>query len=231
MGDYVDRGHFSLETVFYLFALKLKYPETFWLLRGNHEARQVNQVYGFSVECLSVFGHSGVWSLCNEVFDMLPVAALIDNRIFSCHGGLSPDIPGIEKINLIDRNQEVPVNGPLCDLCWSDPENVVEWKVNRRGAGWLFGEIQTKEFCHLNGDLDFVTRSHQIAMTGFTWFFDQKLITIWSAPNYMYRSGNLASVMQYEKEKGVDSELIIFRSRKEDSAKLRDDPAPGGFFS
>jgi diadenosine tetraphosphatase ApaH/serine/threonine PP2A family protein phosphatase len=231
MGDFVDRGHFSLETIFYLCALKLKYPQRFSLLRGNHECRQVNQMYGFSNECQARYGHGGVWSLCNELFDLFPVAALIDNRVFSCHGGLSPEIPGIQKISLLNRNDELPASGPLCDLCWSDPENVDGWRRNQRGAGWLFGDPQTKEFCRINGNLDFVTRSHQLAMDGFMWFFDKKLITIWSAPNYMYRSGNKASVMNYTKDNGVDSELIVFTWRPEDPAKIHEDVSIQPFFA
>jgi diadenosine tetraphosphatase ApaH/serine/threonine PP2A family protein phosphatase len=218
MGDYVDRGYYSLETIFYLCALKLKYPQRFFLLRGNHECRQVNQIYGFYTEAQLHYGHAGVWSLCNEMFDLLPVAALIDNRVFSVHGGLSPEIPVIEKISLIPRNEELPASGPICDLCWSDPEDLPPgsgWQRNQRGAGWLFGADQVKAFCHDNGGLQFVTRSHQLAMEGFQWFFDHTLITVWSAPNYMYRSGNTASVMLYDKDKGIDSDMVLFDARVE----------------
>ena len=207
MGDYVDRGYYSILTFAYLACLKLKYPGNIYLLRGNHECRQVNQMYGFFQECLNAFGHPGIWSLCNECFDLLPYCALIDGQIFSTHGGLSPDIPLIDKINSFYRVEDVPSSGPLADLTWSDPDEG-EWSENPRGAGHLFGEEPTATFCHLNG-LKFITRSHQLAMSGYQWFFNNQLITVWSAPNYMYRSGNDASVMKYRPDGTYD--LCIFK--------------------
>jgi diadenosine tetraphosphatase ApaH/serine/threonine PP2A family protein phosphatase len=229
MGDYVDRGYYSLETVFYLAALKLKYPTNFFLLRGNHECRQVNQLYGFFSEAQWRYGHGGVWSLCNDVFDLLPMAALIDNRVFSVHGGLSPNAMLIETISLIPRNEELPAAGPLCDLCWSDPEiDVDEWQANQRGAGWLFGGPQVAEFCRLNGNLEFVTRSHQLVMSGYQWFFDEKLVTVWSAPNYMYRSGNTASILKYN---GNEShEFVTFGPRAEEKRKRPVELPPQPYF-
>ncbi|OHT15415.1 Ser/Thr protein phosphatase [Tritrichomonas foetus] len=227
MGDYVDRGYYSLETIFYLCALKLKYPTQFFLLRGNHECRAVNQLYGFYAECLMRYGHAGIWMMCNDMFDLLPMAAVIDNSVFSIHGGLSPSIPLIEKISTYDRNDELPAVGPLCDLCWSDPDTVKEWKVNQRGAGYLFGERQVSEFCQLN-NLQFVTRSHQIAMDGFKWFFNHKLVTVWSAPNYMYRSNNMASIMKYE---GPDKDpiLVTFGPRDENKRVVPEETTSGYF--
>ena len=230
MGDYVDRGYYSLETIFYLCALKLKHPTRFFLLRGNHECRTVNQMYGFYSECLMRHGHAGIWMMCNDMFDLMPMAAIIDNSVFSVHGGLSPRITTVDSVSLFDRNNELPPESPLCDLCWSDPEErVTKWKKNQRGAGYLFGKKQVDGFCHLN-NIDFVTRSHQLAMEGFTWFFDRKLITVWSAPNYMYRSNNKASIMKYTKDAGKDSELVIFDARPEDKRKVPDEIPPATYF-
>ena len=209
MGDYVDRGYYSMDTLVYLLTLKLKYPDKFFLLRGNHECRAVSRVYGFYDECVVRYGHAGVWQLCNELFDLLPMAALVDNAIFCVHGGLSPDIPIVEKITLLNRNQELQTSGPLCDLCWSDPSEVDRWERSARGAGYLFGARQAAEFCHLNGDLEFVARSHQIAQEGYKWLCDDKVVIVWSAPNYMYVSNNLASVMKY-KGRGIAPELVVF---------------------
>ena len=203
MGDYVDRGRFSVDTFAFLCALKIKYPGQFHLLRGNHECRQINQMYGFYQEILFNYGHTGVWSLCNEVFDLLPMAAVIDRRVFSVHGGLSPTIKLIESINLINRQQELPSVGSFADLTWSDPEDVSSWKRNMRGAGYIFGKGPVHNFCYNNG-LDFITRSHQPAMEGLQWFFDKKFVTVWSAPNYMYRTGNKATVMKYHPGHGND---------------------------
>ena len=226
MGDYVDRGYFSILTLAYLAALKLKYPGQITLLRGNHECRQVNQMYGFFAECQSHFGHSGVWSQCNEIFDLLPMAAVIDNKVFSVHGGLSPDIPLIEKINMIRRNEELPNYGPFCDLTWSDPDDGEQWRINSRGAGYLFGARQVNEFLHNNG-LDLITRSHQLAQEGYEWFFDKKLVTIWSAPNYMYRSGNKATVMKYD---STGYELIEFDPCPASERKIPEESSTSGYF-
>ena len=223
MGDYVDRGRFSMETFAFLAAHKIKYPSQFYLLRGNHECRQVNQAYGFYLETFQNYGHSGIWSLCNEVFDLLPMAAVIDNKIFSVHGGLSPKISLIESIDLMDRQDELPCSGPLCDLCWSDPENDVEtWCENERGAGWIFGQKQVREFC-LNNNIELITRSHQMAMNGYQWFFDKQLITVWSAPNYMYRAQNKATVLKYDPDSPNKTELIFFDPCPAERRKIPED--------
>jgi diadenosine tetraphosphatase ApaH/serine/threonine PP2A family protein phosphatase len=178
LGDYVDRGYYSLETIFYFLALKLRYPGQFYLLRGNHECRQINQLCGFYIECQSRYRDGGVWMLCNELFYLFPIAAIVDHRVFAAHGGLSPDLPVVEKVSLLCRNEELPTSGPLCDLCWSDPDPATtEWRMNMRGAGYLFGDRQAKAFCHLNGDLDFVARSHQLAELGFAWNFDRRVVS------------------------------------------------------
>lgn len=204
MGDYVDRGYHSLNTFLYLACLKLQFPDTITLLRGNHESRQVSNRYGFYFEIILNYGGPGLWMMCNDVFDLLPMAALVDEDVFCVHGGLSPKIPMIENISLLDRQQELPSNGPLADLCWSDPENVREWRENSRGAGYLFGRTQTMKFTRINR-LECVCRSHQLAMEGYIQYFGDdegerprpyRLVTIWSAPNYTYKSGNLAAVMR-----------------------------------
>jgi diadenosine tetraphosphatase ApaH/serine/threonine PP2A family protein phosphatase len=230
MGDYVDRGYFSMETFTYLVSLKLRHPGQFYLLRGNHECRQVNQMYGFYNELQVAYGHSGIWSLCNDVFDLLPVAALVDRRVFSVHGGLSPKITMIESIALLNRQEEIPSTGPLCDLCWSDPsETCCNWHENQRGAGWMFGAPQVEEFCR-NNTIELITRSHQLAMEGFKWFFDKKLVTVWSAPNYMYRSGNKATVLNYNPEQPEPYTLILFDPRPASDRKVPEQvPAPPYF--
>lgn len=226
MGDYVDRGYYSLETFCYLIALKMKYPDNVYLLRGNHECRTVNQMYGFFEDCLQSYGHPGIWKLCNEVFDLLPIAALINRTIFSVHGGLSPDIALIEQISLLDRNDELPSSGPLADLTWSDPDLIESWEVNQRGAGFIFGSKPVEEFCH-NNKLKMITRAHQMAMDGYQYFFDNKLITVWSAPNYMYRSGNAASVLCLDEN--LDTELRVFQAVPNDKRKIPSEYVPRYF--
>ncbi|XP_073492095.1 serine/threonine-protein phosphatase 4 catalytic subunit isoform X1 [Aquarana catesbeiana] len=120
MGDFVDRGFYSVETFLLLLALKVRYPDRITLIRGNHESRQITQVYGFYDECLRKYGSVTVWRYCTEIFDYLSLSAIIDGKIFCVHGGLSPSIQTLDQIRTIDRKQEVPHDGPMCDLLWSD---------------------------------------------------------------------------------------------------------------
>jgi len=196
LGDFVDRGHYSLETLTRLLTLKAKWSDKITLLRGNHESRQITQVYGFYDECLSKYGNSNAWKACCRVFDLLNVAAIVDNEILCVHGGLSPEINCVDQIRTIERNQEIPYKGAFCDLVWSDPEEVDTWAISPRGAGWLFGSKATNEFIEIN-KLKLICRAHQLVQEGYKYMFDEKLVTIWSAPNYCYRCGNVAAVLSF----------------------------------
>ena len=125
LGDYVDRGAASVETITYLTLLKLRYPRRFTLLRGNHETRQITQVYGFYIECQRKYGSPNVWAHFTDLFDYLPIAAIIDGKVFNVHAGLSPSLLNVDDINQIKRIKEIPHEGPFADLMWSDPDSDV----------------------------------------------------------------------------------------------------------
>lgn len=208
MGDFVDRGYYSLETFTRLLTLKVKYPDRVILLRGNHETRQITQVYGFYDECQNKYGNANAWRYCSKVFDLLSVAALVDGRILCVHGGLSPDVATIDQIRTIDRNKEIPHEGAFCDLVWSDPDDVENWSISPRGAGYLFGAKVTKEFCDINR-LELICRAHQLVQEGYKYMFpDENLVTIWSAPNYCYRCGNVASILAFDDGSSRESKLF-----------------------
>lgn len=128
-GDFVDRGLYSVETFLLLLALKVRYPDRIVLIRGNHESRQITQVYGFYDECSRKYGNVNVWRYCCEVFDYLSLGAIVDGRVFCVHGGLSPNILKLDQIRSIDRKQEVPQDGAMCDLLWSDPDGTSVFPV------------------------------------------------------------------------------------------------------
>nr|CAD7261268.1 unnamed protein product [Timema shepardi] len=260
MGDYVDRGYYSVETVTLLVALKeyewntvgsalvgswaeycwfcpcrimggimlvlplwnmcgilfvlplsdhgrntvssalvehVRYRERITILRGNHESRQITQVYGFYDECLRKYGNANVWKFFTDLFDYLPLTALVDGQIFCLHGGLSPSIDTLDHIRALDRLQEVPHEGPMCDLLWSDPDDRGGWGISPRGAGYTFGQDISETFNHSNG-LTLVSRAHQLVMEGYNWCHDRNVVTIFSAPNYCYRCGNQAAIMELD---------------------------------
>ncbi|QPG94747.1 hypothetical protein C2857_006892 [Epichloe festucae Fl1] len=285
MGDFVDRGFYSLESFLLLLCLKVRYPDRITLIRGNHESRQITTVYGFYDECLRKYGSANVWRYCCDIFDYLALGAIVlgasntlspgsgqavddDTEIEVCdqngavlsrfarqrhqppssrpgssqgqganggsggsggpgdktgppgtsasgssngsvgnpagavlcvHGGLSPLIDTLDKIRLIDRKQEVPHEGAMCDLLWSDPDDIDGWGLSPRGAGFLFGADIVKVFNHRN-DLSLIARAHQLVMEGFKEMFDASIVTVWSAPNYCYRCGNVAAVLELSED-------------------------------
>ncbi|KAI1756454.1 putative serine/threonine protein phosphatase [Xylaria castorea] len=274
MGDFVDRGFYSLESFLLLLCLKVRYPDRMTLIRGNHESRQITTVYGFYDECLRKYGSANVWRYCCDVFDYLALGAIVlgasntlepaneattrddieievcnaDRAIISqfprrgrtssseegspngkaertgppgsaasgssggtvgnptgavlcVHGGLSPLIDTVDKIRLLDRKQEVPHEGAMCDLLWSDPDEIDGWGLSPRGAGFLFGADIVKVFNHRN-DLSLIARAHQLVMEGFKEMFDASIVTVWSAPNYCYRCGNVAAVLELSEDSG-----------------------------
>ena len=199
LGDFVDGGYYSVETWLLLLALKVRYPKRIFLIRGNHESRQITQVYGFYDECLRKYGSVDVWKHCTDVFDCLSLTAVVNKQIFAVHGGLSPSIDTLDQIRELDSRREIPHEGPVCDLLWSDPEDTSGWGISPRGAGYIFGPDIVEQFQHING-LTMMARAHQLVMEGYKMMFGDRLVTVWSAPNYCYRCGNVASVLEVGEE-------------------------------
>jgi serine/threonine-protein phosphatase PP1 catalytic subunit len=161
LGDYVDRGKQSLETICLLLAYKIRYPSKIFLLRGNHEDAKINRIYGFYDECKRRF-NVRLWKIFTDCFNCLPVAALIDEKILCMHGGLSPELENLGQIREIQRPTEIPDNGLLCDLLWSDPDQKNEgWTDSDRGISCTFGADVVADFLDKN-DLDLICRGHQV---------------------------------------------------------------------
>lgn len=182
LGDYVDRGKQSLETILLLLCYKLKYPENFFLLRGNHECANVTRVYGFYDECKRRCNVK-IWKTFIDTFNTLPIAAIVAAKIFCVHGGLSPALSHMDDIRNIARPTDVPDYGLLNDLLWSDPADMEQdWEANERGVSYCFGKKVITDFLAAN-DFDLVCRAHMVVEDGYEFFTDRVLVTVFSAPN------------------------------------------------
>lgn len=217
LGDYVDRGIHSLEVITLLCLLKLKYPQRIYMIRGNHETRTTNIQYGFMVECQEKYGDTQVWQHFNNLFDYLPMAAVIDGKIFCVHGGLSPQIETLQDINNINRFQEMQPEGPFVDLMWSDPgeEDQKGFVPSSRNAGYVFGKDMVERFLETNG-LTRIVRAHQLCQKGWASTFDDKFITVWSAPNYCYRFKNKACALEIDEHLSLKYNIFSWSKENEE---------------
>lgn len=183
LGDYVDRGKQSLETILLLLCYKIKYPENFFLLRGNHECANVTRVYGFYDECKRRLNIK-IWKTFIDVFNTLPIAAVVASKIFCVHGGLSPSLSNMDDIRRIERPTDVPDYGLLNDLLWSDPsDTALDWEDNERGVSYCFGKAVIQQFL-AQYDFDLICRAHMVVEDGYEFWNERTLVTIFSAPNY-----------------------------------------------
>lgn len=196
LGDYVDRGKQSMETICLLLAYKIKYPENFFILRGNHETAQVSRIYGFYDECKRRY-NTKLFKTFTDLFNTLPVAAIIDDSIFCCHGGLSPDLLSIGDIRRIPRPIDVPNSGLLCDLLWSDPVAKSGWHPNDRGVSFAFGPDVVHEFLKKH-QFQLICRAHEVVEDGYEFFAKRKLLTIFSAPNYCNTFDNAGALLSID---------------------------------
>ncbi|CAD5225442.1 unnamed protein product [Bursaphelenchus okinawaensis] len=204
LGDYVDRGRQNLETILILFVYKLKYPNNFFLLRGNHECANINRVYGFLDECNRRYPSNGakIWDAFQEAFSVMPLCGLVGDRILCMHGGISPHLKSLQQLREIKRPTDA--TGPTLemDLLWADPvANIEGFQENMRGASFGFGPKALANLCK-ELDIDLVARAHQVVQDGYEFFGKRKLVTIFSAPHYCGQFDNAAAIMC------VDSNLV-----------------------
>ncbi|XP_036306513.1 serine/threonine-protein phosphatase 2B catalytic subunit gamma isoform isoform X3 [Pipistrellus kuhlii] len=210
LGDYVDRGYFSIECVLYLWSLKINHPKTLFLLRGNHECRHLTEYFTFRQECLIKYSEH-VYDACMDTFDCLPLAALLNQQFLCVHGGMSPEITSLDDITKIDRFKEPPAFGAVCDLLWSDPleeygnEKTLEHYSHNtvRGCSYFYSYPAVCDFLR-NNNLLSIIRAHEAQDAGYRMYRKSQttgfpsLITIFSAPNYLDVYNNKAAVLKYE---------------------------------
>ncbi|KAG5118839.1 hypothetical protein JHK82_033259 [Glycine max] len=215
LGDYVDRGQHSLETISLLLALKVEYPNNVHLIRGNHEAADINALFGFRIECIERMGErDGIWTWhrINRLFNWLPLAALIEKKIICMHGGIGRSINHVEQIENIQRPITMEAGSiVLMDLLWSDPtenDSVEGLRPNARGPGLVtFGPDRVMEFCN-NNDLQLIVRAHECVMDGFERFAQGHLITLFSATNYCGTANNAGAILVLGRDLVVVPKLI-----------------------
>ena len=199
LGDYVDRGQNSIETICLALAYKIKYPENFFMLRGNHESASTNQYFGFLDECDSRYD-TQLWDIFCDVFNCLPVVAIIEDKVFCVHGGISPYLNSLDQIRNLQRPCEVPEEGILCDLLWADPDAEAEtWEENDRGTSYVFGDQPLETFLE-KFNLSLVVRGHQAVMCGYDFSFPETkgIVTVFSAPNYCYTFKNKGGILHLD---------------------------------
>ncbi|KAI9604897.1 hypothetical protein H4Q26_002867 [Puccinia striiformis f. sp. tritici PST-130] len=204
-GQYSDL--ISLETILLLLCYKIKYPENFFLLRGNHECANVTRVYGFYDECKRRCNIK-IWKTFIDVFNCLPISAVVASKIFCVHGGLSPSLSSMDDIRRIQRPTDVPDFGLLNDLLWSDPsDTATDWEDNERGVSYCFGKSVIAEFL-TRYDFDLICRAHMVVEDGYEFWNERTLVTIFSAPNYCGEFDNFGAVMSVSEDLLCAFELL-----------------------
>jgi len=217
-GDFVDRGSYSLENVVLLLGFKALYPQHFFMSRGNHEGLMLNRMYGFEGEVLHKY-NDYVFDLLQEAFHALPLAHVLNDKVFVTHGGLfSKDDVTIADLQKIDRFRDVPSEGFMCEMLWADPMAREGRGPSKRGTGLDFGPDVTERFLKKN-NLELVVRSHEVHPEGFNELHNGKLVTVFSAPNYCDQVGNKAAVLKFKGSEGSKYEVVKFTHVKHPGKK------------
>ena len=195
LGDIVDRGPFSLETTALIFALKVCYPEYIYIIRGNHEFSTVSLTGGFFEEVTTIYNSQNIFNAFNSAFEYFPIAALVGNKYLCVHGGISPDLKFLSQLTTFQRPIKEYSNSILCGLFWSDPQSTVtKFQASGRGVGFFFGNKPLEKFLNRN-NLQILIRGHE-CVDGYSFAFDQKCITVFSASNYCGKTENHSSVLR-----------------------------------
>ena len=208
LGDYVDRGQYSIEVVILLFAFACQYPRSFFLLRGNHEFRKMNSKYGFRENTIES-GYSDCYEPINEAFDYMPIAAIINHSYFCVHGGISSHLHNLEDIE--KTPVPLPEEGSLMleDLLWSDPNpSAIMFQQSDRGIGSHYGYLAAAAFTS-KFKLKSIIRAHQFIESGIKYNFDNLVITVFSASNYSQENPNPSCFLQIRQTDHIDPILLL----------------------
>ncbi|VDK63956.1 unnamed protein product [Onchocerca ochengi] len=209
LGDFVDRGKQNIETICLQFCYKIKYPENFFMLRGNHETPAINRVYGFFEECNRRYHSTRLWNAFQDTFNWMPFCGYIGGRILCMHGGLSPHLNNFDQLRNLPRPIDPPNPSMEIDLLWSDPDQWVKgWQANTRGASYTFGQDVVVDVCQ-KLDLDLIARAHQVVQDGYEFFANRRLVTIFSAPHYCGQFDNAGGTMTVSED--MNCSFQIFR--------------------
>lgn len=219
LGDYVDRGIYGTEVLMLLFALKVKYPENVYLLRGNHETENLSRFYGFYKEISGKYEEDIYMSII-DTFELLPLCAIIGERIFCVHGGISPQLKNVDDLARFSKPKELSGCGIFTDMTWSDPGiEVDEFTTNERGCGYIYGPRALTSFLDDNG-LDLLVRSHEMCIDGVAWPYADdeetvdRCLTVFSNSNYCYR-GNSGAILHISSDLLVNVEVFPPLSEQE----------------
>jgi len=213
LGDYVDRGNQGIETLCLMLSYKVLYPKHFFMLRGNHECASITRIYGFYDECKRRYSVK-LWSSIIHIFNMLPFAATISQRIFCVHGGLSPELKTMDCVRAIERPTVIPDFGVVCDLVWADPDpDLRGWGLSERGVSFTFGPDVIRKFLRRN-DFDLLVRAHQVVQDGYEFCGDRECVTLFTAARYCGEFDNAAAMMIVNKDLMISFKVLTWDKSK-----------------
>ena len=224
LGDYVDRGEFSVDVITILFSLINLFPETYHLIRGNHEFRTVNSKYGFAGECQLVFGNDDFFNACNEAFCYMPIAAVVNKKLFCVHGGITKGLETIDQIKNMNKYIETYDDPILYGMMWADPcETTRGFIVSVRGAV-AFGVDEAKKFLRRN-NLTRIVRGHQMAPRGVATVACGVVVTVFSSSNYG-NSLNMSAVLSTDNDDNLVSHRMncVIQLKRDEVRFIKSNP-------